>query len=386
MSWVGELSDFGPAPLAVEVYWESYPGKKAHIWRLWQQSGWLQVARVSLETPVSSNEEIITYFCDDMGHPIPAWLGNRLFNMRSSVPSYMHHEPPEELEGQADALYWDFLGRCDQKNLVELEQGEERLFEAIHEVESKALSGVSQIDEYISSLRREKRHPDCSPDRKLSIDSRVAEVEKFKPQLLAVLPDEIQALRENHISVEQDTFESVTYHGRVEILYTVRWTMCSRHQPAPVNISLWTEERFMGNLNVGTKWKAQLGTEYDDHVSRPPSTPGAHKSFIKKKSLYHTVKKTANNATLNKLEDESSKTVGPPIAIEKAPLRQQVSDVLSKHGRLSELKYVRAFLRGKTGTDLKTALIHLAKQDFMGTDDAVYLFKVFSALNSKTSN
>ena len=127
--------------MAVDIYWESYPGKKAHIWRLWKQTGWLQVARVSLETPISSHEEIIPYFCNDLGQPMPSWLGNRLFDMRSSIPTYMHHEPPEELEDQADALYWDFLGRCDRKNLAELEQAEEKLFQDISATEEKALSG-----------------------------------------------------------------------------------------------------------------------------------------------------------------------------------------------------------------------------------------------------
>jgi len=46
---------------------------------------------------------------------------------------------------------------------------------------------------------------------------------------------------------------------------------------------------------------------------------------------------------------------------------------------------VRAFIKGKTGSDLKLALIHLAKQDFMSVDDAVYLYKALSALNSNTT-
>lgn len=62
--------------------------------------------------------------------------------------------------------------------------------------------------------------------------------------------------------------------------------------------------------------------------------------------------------------------------------RRQLSTILNKYGTLSELKYVRAFLKGKTGADLKMALIHLAKHDFMGADDAVYLFKALSALKT----
>jgi phage host-nuclease inhibitor protein Gam len=409
VSWLGEITDFGPAPLAVNVYWESYPGKKAHIWRLWQQSGWLQVARVSLETPVSSHQEVISYFCNDMGQPLPAWLGNRLFDMRSSVPTYMHHEPPEELEEQADALYWDFLGRCDRKNLAELERGEDRLNDDIHAKEGMALGGVSQIDDYISSLRREKRHPDCALSRKAEIDDRIADVEKYKPQLLAALPDEIEALRRDYEALEQDTFESITFHGRIETLYTVRWTMCSRHQPPPVNVSLWTEERFMGNLNVGTKWKEHLRAGHRIDVSLDQPNAIRTKREVKRAlAKQDNVKANAPNSTESNKRGRPvgstniARTVSPvtkPKSFSgaeaslaksagrqaKRETRQQLSSVLNKHGTLSELKYVRAFLKGKTGADLKVALIHLAKHDFMSTDDAVYLFKVLSALKPKKS-
>ena len=364
---------------------------------------------MSLETPVSSHEEIIPYFCNDMGQPMPAWLGNRLFDMRSSVPSYMHHEPPEELEDQSDALYWDFLGRCDQKNLAELERGEDTLVDSIHTLESNALAGVSEIDRYISNLRREKRHPECTNARRVELDARISDIEKYKPQLLATLPSAIEALRKEYESFEEDTFESLKYHGRIEILYTVRWTMCSRYQPSPVNVSLWTEERFMGNLNVGTKWKERLRAGHRIDVSLDQPNAIRTKREVKRAlAKRDSLKANAPNSTESKNRGRpvgstnKARTVSPvtkpksfsgaEAALAKSSgrqakreTRQQLSSVLNKHGTLSELKYVRAFLKGKTGADLKMALIHLAKHDFMSTDDAVYLFKVLSAFKTKNS-
>ena len=391
MSWLGELSDFGPAPLAVNVYWESYPGKKAHIWRLWQQTGWMQVVRMSLETPISTHEEIITLFCNDMGQPLPTWLGDRLFDMRSSIPSYMHHEPPEELEDQADALYWDFLGRCDRKNLAELGRGEEALFEDIVETEDKALAGVSDIDRYIGSLRRERRHPNCTAFRKTEIDARINDVAQYKPKLLAAIPEEVSKLRKAYETFEDDVFESVTYHGHMETLYTARWTMQSRQMPPPVNVSLWSEERLMGNLNVSSKWKAQIGS---------PSTRKKPARFVSAID-FSSLDKKSSTMTLEKstLSDETNEKVMTPIKEvaekpawehsqrkrRKREARAQLSTVLQNHGTIAELKNVRAFIKGKTGSDLKLALIHLAKQDFMSIDDAVYLYKALSALNSNTT-
>lgn len=392
VSWLGELSDLGSAPLAVDVYWESYPGKKAHIWRLWEQTGWLQVACVSLETPVSSHEETLTYFCNDMGQRIPAWLGNRLFDMRCSVPSYMHHEPPEELENLADALYWDFLGRCDRKNLADLEQGEDKLIEDIHSIEKKGLEGVSQIDDYISSLRREKRHPECSPTRKLEIDSRITEVEKYKPQLLAALPTEIEALRKNYERLEEDTFESLTYHGRIDVLYTVRWTMCSRRQPTSVNLSLWTEERFRGNLNVGSAWKAQTSSRRQSKKRMRKAPPIDFSSLAEQRPVL-TLKESKTDNKPSGVEiprveraPDNSTWAHKTRKKRKREIRQELSAALRNHGTLSELKYVRTLLKDKRGEELKAALIHLAKHDFMSTDDAVYLFKVLTALNAKKNS
>ena len=410
MSWLGQLSDFGSAPLAVDIYWESYPGKKAHVWRLWQQTGWMRVVRMSLETPISSHEEVITLFCNDLGQPMPTWLGNRLFDMRSSIPSYMHHEPPKELEDQADALYWDFLGRCDQKNLAELAHREDSLFEQIVATEDKALAGVKEIDRYIGSLRRERRHPDCTMVRKKEIDARIRDVVQYKPKLLAAIPEEVNKLRNSYETFEKDVFESVTYLGQMEPLYTVRWTMQSRQMAPPVNVSLWTEERFMGNLNVGTKWKERLraGHRIEVSLDKPNAirTKREVKRALAKQAGDEPIKAEANKPKRrgrplgSKNENKAAKAIPQKkrfSAIEtalaqsearkyKREIRQQLSTILNKHGTLAELKYVRTFLRGKTGADLKSALIHLAKQDFMSTEDAVYLFKALTALNAKKSS
>ena len=360
---------------------------------------------MNLETPISSHEEIVTLFSNDMGQPMPTWLGNRLFDMRSSIPSYMHHEPPEELEDQADALYWDFLGRCDRKNLADLARGEETLFEDIAETEDKALKGVTEIDRYIGSLRRERRHPNCTEVRKTKIDARISDVAQYKPKLLAAIPEEVSKLRKAYETFEDDVFESVTYHGHIEPLYTVRWTMQSRHMPPPVNVSLWTEERFMGNLNVGTKWKERLRS--GRFVDVTPDKPNEVRT---KKDVRRALAKQANEeptpssdapkkrgrpkgskntVTTSKPVFKFQKSVGAQSALDKAARRnakrakrQELSQVLQNHGTIAELKHVRAFIKGKTGSDLKLALIHLAKQDFMSVDDAVYLYKALSALNS----
>ena len=339
---------------------------------------------------------------------MPSWLGNRLFDMRSSIPTYMHHEPPEELEDQADALYWDFLGRCDRKNLAELEQAEEKLFQDISATEEKALSGVSQIDAYISSLRREKRQPECSLDRKSEIDTRIEDVTQYKPQLLAVLPDEIQSLRKSYETFEKDVFDSVTYHGLIETLYTVRWTICSRHTSPPVNLSLWTEERFIGNLNVGTKWKAGLRAGHRIDV-----TPDKPDTIRTKRDVKRALIKQSLDDLEPKSVQEEPRKRGRPLGSKNKPksltpdhlkqpsivvnlagrkskrrkikreVRKQISMVLHAHGTSGELKYVRAFLKGKTGADLKSALIHLANKNLMSTDDAVYLYKALTALKTK---
>ncbi|MDA8708621.1 hypothetical protein N9M10_04530 [Hellea sp.] len=405
MSWLGELSDFGPAPLAVDIYWDSYPGKKAHIWRLWQQTGWVQVVRMSLETPISSHEEIITLFCNDMGQPMPTWQGSRLFNMRSSIPSYMHHEPPEELEDQADALYWDFLGRCDRKNLTKLARGEDTLFKEITNTEDKALAGVTEIDQYIGSLRRERRHPNCTEIRKTEIDAKISDVAQYKPKLLASIPEEVNKLRKAYETFEDDVFESVTYHGQMESLYTVRWTMQSRKMPPLVNVSLWTEERFMGNLNVGTRWKEQLRAGHSADVTPDKPNEVRTKKDVRRALAKQTKeeptpssdapkkrgrpKGSKNLSTMTAPKSLFQKSVGAQSALGTASLRkakreqrQELNLVLQNHGTIAELKHVRAFIKGKTGSDLKLALIHLAKQDFMSVDDAVYLYKAISALNS----
>lgn len=377
----------------------------------------MRVSRVSLETPISSYTDTVTCFCDELGRPIGAWLGNRLFDMRASVPSYMHHEPPEELADQSDALYWDFLGRCDGNGLRELAEAESRLESEIEAVEVKADRGLQDIDVFIANLRRERRHPDCDAMRREQIAERITAMETMKPKLISSIAPARETLRAQHEIYERDVYDSITHHGRIEELYTVRWTMRSRVQPPPVNVSLWTEDKFAGNLNVGTAWKAQIGASYDGPTRKSRSKPQILEKPVERKSLHQSVRESAASVIASKVgvrplpnkrapltlkkpppqmaepaRSEQSKS-GMSVALAKSKRRKakrearlQLSDILKKHGTFSELKYVRAFLKGKTGEDLKMALIHLAKQDFMSTNDAVYLFKVLSALKSKKSN
>lgn len=402
MVWRGNLVDFGPVPVAVDVYWESYPGKKAHIWKLWNRSGWIQVSRVYLDTPLRTFVDTIVSFCDEYGRKIGNWFGQRLFDMRFSFPKVLHLDPPEELEDIEDAKYWDFLGRCDQSLLNDLSSKENDTEQALLKSESSLEQGLREIDEFIAALRRERRHHDCTADRKQEIDKRIAKVNAWRPVLLATLPKEREKLRAELEIFEADIEECLTIHGRIEPLYTVYWSMVSRQMPPRINRSLWTEHRYEGNLNAGSIWREHMraGHRVDAPLGRlDPITPKKRKKRKRQVETKNTGKRrgrppgSKNKTVQTEPEIPPIKPITNVTAQDKSQsrkrkreIRRQIADILKLHGTLAELKTVWERLRGKTGTALKAALADLARHDYMKTDDAVYLYGIISALRPKSDD
>lgn len=389
------MADFGPAPLAVDVYWDSYPGKKAHIWKLWGQSGWMQVAEAKLETPLSSHRQIIACYCDDHGRAIQTWLGDRIFDMRASLPTYMHQDPPEELPDLMEGLYWDFLGRCDMKSLRALEQAERKLDEAINAIEDEADLGLREVNAFIFNLRRERRAPDCSRERRAAIRKRIGDMEAMRPSLLKALGASVQSLRDNHDLFETDTYEGLSRHGRIDVLYTVRWTLQSRHMSKPINTSLWSEDRWAENLNPYGAWRTQHKTCVPDRIlargtkkalptrerteTKAETEEAKPQSLIQPTSVVPRMADTVSAVIARKVRPlsqtlQSSSLPGWGHRERKRLVRQTMAERRKSH--LSKLILSR--IGYKNGQALKTALIALATDRQISTDDAIYLYKILS--------
>ena len=355
----------------------------------------MQVAEATLETPLSSTKQFIACYCDDHGRAIQTWLGDRIFDMRASVPTYMHQDPPEELADLMDALYWDFLGRCDMKSLRALEQAERKLDQDIHAIEDEADLGLREVNAFIFNLRRERRAPDCSSERRAAIRKRIGDMEAMRPSLLKALGASVQSLRDNHDQFEVDIYEGLSCHGRIYVLYTVRWTLRSRHMSKPINASLWSEERWAENLNPFGAWRTQHKTCVPDRLlargtkKAPPTRARAEtkadtkdtntQSLTRQPPVAPRMADTVAAVIARKVRPESrtsqsSRLPGWGHRKRERLVRQAMSE--RRKGHLSKL--VLSCVGYKSGQALKTALIALATDRQISTDDAIYLYKILS--------
>ncbi len=355
----------------------------------------MQVAEAKLETPLSSHRQIIACYCDDHGRAIQTWLGDRIFDMRASLPTYMHQDPPEELPDLMEGLYWDFLGRCDMKSLRALEQAERKLDEAINAIEDEADLGLRDVNAFIFNLRRERRAPECLPERRAAIRKRIGDMEAMRPSLLKALDASVRSLRDNHDQFEADTYEGLSCHGRIDVLYTVRWTLRSRHMSKPINASLWSEDRWAENLNPFGAWRTQHKTCVPDRLlargtkKAPPSRASAEaKADTKDTKTQRSIQQTpavprmadtvaaviAGKVQPESLISQSTRLPGWGHRERKRLVRQTMAE--RRKGHLSKLILSR--IGYKNGQALKTALIALATDRQISTDDAIYLYKILS--------
>jgi|GEM_PF-2971843 len=225
-------------PFAVDLYIDGYEGPGAFKKYFLRQSGWLKAVRVRLETPLHTWGETLFACITDSGAVFNSFPASFLPAMPSSMPMEVEHVPPEdELDERVDALYWDFLGRCDRQCLRILDQAhaEADLIVRQHEAELDKLN--SQIDSKLKLLSRALRDPfrrDQWPD----LDAKKARLLRMADQLPAIFQDRMRKARNSVDGVEELALASMGYEGETEELFTVYFRVQDRNE-SPRTLLRW---------------------------------------------------------------------------------------------------------------------------------------------------
>ena len=104
-------------------------------------------------------------------------------------------------------------------------------------------------DDYISNLRRERRQPDCKPDRRIWIEERIDLIETKQDEAARDVRDKLADIRASSVEMETDILDSLSLHGSSEHLYTVHWTTNTGRRPRPIRFPLEQEEIFSAGVS-----------------------------------------------------------------------------------------------------------------------------------------
>lgn len=223
-SWAGLRSrEFGVYPVELHFSLDSHIGPAWVVPAMFNRSGWLSVAEVEMETEFDRSRAVIAVCINDEGEVLGQWVVEALFSMQSSLPQEVVVEPPDDLADALDALYWDFLGRCDIAHLKTLEEEERRISTAFLRLELRRRQVYEKVETFLSSLYARRRRDRGNDDLSKLIDAKIAEVETKQAQTEIWYRGRLLELQAGLATFESQVLTALQNHGEMRPLYTVYW-------------------------------------------------------------------------------------------------------------------------------------------------------------------
>lgn len=244
--------DLGIAPVQIDLFLESYLGKRWHLRPLVHQTGWMLAAKYTLDTYVGSYEEIVVSACSDQGLPYSRFQTDIIEALESSFPRECHFDPPPELMDRADALFWDFLGRCDLEALQALEQAERENEHAIARLQFRADRIIPKAEAVIAANRRRLRLEVTDPSMRETVLQRNMALENGIRRSQEWLVKKIAKLHLQLETFTQDTFNSLSIMGDMEVLWIAHWRTRTDRRMFDLKLPLQEDARHNPGIDVNS--------------------------------------------------------------------------------------------------------------------------------------
>jgi hypothetical protein len=215
--------EFGQSPLCLELDLDSYEESWTHVSAFRGQTGWLLLARATIQSEHDMLRATLIAACDEHENPIPAWRAEHLAQCRWDRLDHCHEEPPEILDDllceEEGALYarWQ---REMNSGLAALYDNAQRDIESL---EAKATARTREVDLQIADLRRRRRMVEASDEARAAIAEIIAELEAEHDQAIAQLAQQRAALRRQADATEEALWQRTDVLIEVEPICLVRW-------------------------------------------------------------------------------------------------------------------------------------------------------------------
>lgn len=259
----------GSLPFAVDVFLDTYEGPAWVRQKLRGTSGWMQLSRAKMETPMSTWRTTLLAARTDDGERLGTMTSSAFLAMRSSGPRELDQVPPDELDTQSEMLFWDFLGRCDLRHLRMLREAEVEAVERISHEQARGEQVLADADGYIANLRRQRRAMNATDERRAMLAETIGFFEQKQAAAAQWLVQRLARVREDVMTLEAEVMAALEHHGEVEELYTVRWT--ARHPADRIYSRERPDSFFLGpnpprRRNLTAEARLAWDRQYDDET------------------------------------------------------------------------------------------------------------------------
>lgn len=260
--------EFGQSPKCLVLDLDSYEDSWTHIAAFRGQSGWLLVARATIQSEHDLLRANLIVACDENEMPIPSWRAMHLTQCRWDRLDHCHEEPPEILDDLLCEEEGAFYARWQREMNTGLAALYDRAQRNIEALEARATARTREVDLQIADLRRRRRMIEASDEARATITEIIAELETEHDQAISQLARQRAALRREADATEEALWQRTDVLIEVEPLCLVRWRARSNHtaahllspeQPGSGGISLLRVQR--ADLSALTRRRAKEALE-----------------------------------------------------------------------------------------------------------------------------
>lgn len=237
------MAEFGQAPMSLKLDLNTYEDSPTHIAAFRRRSGWLMMAKATIQSEEHLLSEKLIVACFDHGEPIPSWRAVHLTQCQWHDLEECGEEPPELLDDllceQEGALYLRWQ-RETNRELAELHDRTERQLEIL---EARTRKRLRLIDRQIAELRRRRRHPDASPEERLALSAIIEELDAESEGVTTGLIERRRKILSRSEAAEESMWQREDILFEVEPLCVIQWRagkLRLERSAAPV----WREGQF----------------------------------------------------------------------------------------------------------------------------------------------
>jgi hypothetical protein len=307
---------------------------------MFNRSGWLSVAEVEMETEFDRTRAVIAACVNDEGEVLGQWVVEALFSMQSSLPREVVVEPPDDLEEALDALYWDFLGRCDIAHLKTLEGEERHISSAIARLELRCREVYEKVEAFLSSLYAWRRRERGNDELCKMIDAKIEEVETKQAETEIWHRGRLHELQAELATFESQVLAALQNPGNLRPLYTVYWQ--ARHSKVRTLANAGFEMRF--GLPAPTKRMIDTASlEIDAKVERKVRIArkrGEYEDYyaaLEEKTQVHALQGQSVRKIAKALKSPRSEKPNPQVAPPEDLSGVDIPPVRARPGKQAEV-------------------------------------------------
>ncbi|MBV1692049.1 hypothetical protein KRR38_31370 [Novosphingobium sp. G106] len=222
--------EFGQAPLSLDIDLDSYEGSWTHVAAFRGGSGWLHVARATIQSEHDMLRADLIAACDHQGSAIPSWRAMHLTECVWSRLEPCFDEPPAILDDLLCEEEGSFYARWQRETNAELALLFDRAQRRIEVLEANATARTRAVERQISDLRRRRRMPECSIEARIALGAVIADLESESDAAAASLADQRTMLRRQADAAEEALWQRTDLLIEIEPRITVRWRAASNKQ------------------------------------------------------------------------------------------------------------------------------------------------------------